>query len=85
MGNSAIYEAATFQVSERVHACAVLLEDTEPLAKLSTTDMVALEAKYYIKCLVYLYDRARKAKANKCKGTNEMEMISRFVFAEKVP
>ena len=46
-GNSAIHEAATFQVNERVRACAVLLEDTELLAKLSTADMVALETKYH--------------------------------------
>ena len=55
-GNSGIHEVATFQVNENVHACAVLLEDTELLAKLSTTDMVALEAKYHTKCLVDLYN-----------------------------
>ena len=75
---------ATFQVNENVHACAVLLEDTELLAKLSTADMVALEAKYHTKCLVDLYNHARKAKANRCKGTDESETISRIVFAELV-
>ena len=60
----------------------MLLEDTELLAKLSTADMVALEAKYHTKCLVHLYNRARKAKASRCKGTDESEMISRIVFAE---
>ena len=39
-GNNAIHEAAIFQVSELVRACAVLLEDTE---------LVALEAKYHTK------------------------------------
>ena len=57
-----------------MHACAVLLEDTELLAKLSTADTVALEAKYHTKCLVDLYNRARKAKASRCKGTDESEM-----------
>ena len=60
--NGIIHEAATFQFNEYVHACAVLLEDTELLAKLSTADMVALEAKYHTKCLVDLYNCARKAK-----------------------
>ena len=83
-GNSAIHEAATFQVNERVRACAVLLEDTEVLAKLSSADMVALEAKYHIKCLVDFYNWAQKAKANRSKGTDEMEMILRIVFAELV-
>ena len=54
------------------------------LAKLSTADMVALKAKYYTKCLVDLYNRAQKAKVNRCKGTDEMEVISRIVFAELV-
>ena len=42
-----MHEAATFQIDKRVRACAVQLEDTELLAKLSTGDMVALEAKYH--------------------------------------
>ena len=83
-GNSGIHEVATFQVNENVHACAVLLEDTELLAKLSTADMAALEAKYHTKCLVDLYNHTRKAKANRCKGTDESETISRIVFAELV-
>ena len=42
-GTSGLHEAATFQLDNRVRSCAVLLEDTELLAKLSTADMVALE------------------------------------------
>jgi len=57
-GNIGIHEAATFQVNEHVQACAVLFEDSKLLAKLGTTDMVALEAKYHTKCLVDLYNRA---------------------------
>ena len=63
----------------------MLLEDTELLTKLSTTDMVALEAKYHTRYLVDLYNRAQKArKANRSKGTDEREMLSRIVFAELV-
>ena len=43
-GSSGLHEAATFQVDNRVQTCAELLEDTELLAKLSTGDMVALDA-----------------------------------------
>jgi len=49
------------------------------LAKLSTTDMMALEAKHHTKCLVSLYIRARKAKEEE--HTDEMEAIA---FAELV-
>ena len=62
-GNSGMYEAATFQIDKRVRSCAVQLEDTELLAKLSTGDMVTLEAKYHSKCLVGLYNRARMIKS----------------------
>ena len=53
-GNSGVHEAATYQIDKRVRACAVLLEDTELLGKLSTGDMVALEARYHSKCLAGL-------------------------------
>ena len=46
--------------------------------------MVVLQANYHTKCLVDLHDRAQKAKANRCEGTDEMEVISRIVFAELV-
>ena len=83
-GTSGLHEAATFQVNERVKACAVLLEDTELLAKLSTADMVALEAKYHTKCLVSLYNRARKAKAEGHTDINETEALSGIALAELV-
>ena len=82
-GNSGIHEAATFQIDKRVRACAVQLKDTELLAKLSTGDMVALEAKYHSKCLVGLYNRARmiKSEGGNIDETNE---ISAIAFAEVV-
>ena len=83
-GTSGLHEVATFQVDKRVKACAVLLEDTELLAKLSTADMVALEAKYHAKCLVSLYNRARKAIAEGQRGINETEALSGIAFAELV-
>lgn len=83
-GNSGLHEAATFQVDKRVQTCAEILEDTELLAKLSAGDMVALDAKYHAKCLVGLYNRARKAKAKGHKSTGEKEVMSRLAFAELV-
>ena len=40
-GTSGLHEAATFQLDSRVRSCAVLLEDTELLAKFSTADLEA--------------------------------------------
>ena len=60
------------------------VEDTELLAKLSTANMVALEAKYHTKCLVGLYNYARKAKDGKFKDTDDREVTSGISFAELV-
>ena len=67
-----------------MRSCAELLEDTELLAKLSAGDMVALDAKYHTKCLVKLYNRARKVKAEKIQNTNDQEVMSKVAFAELV-
>ena len=42
-------QPCTFQVNEHVRVCAILPEDMDLLAKLSTTDMVALDAEYHTK------------------------------------
>ena len=65
-------------------ACALLLEDTELLTKLVTTDMVALEAKYHTKCLVSLYNRAQKTKVEGHRDMDEKEALSGIAFAELV-
>jgi len=70
-GTSGLHRAATFQLDNLVWSCTVL--------QLSITDMMALEAKYYTKCLVSLYNYARKAKEEE--HTDEMEAV---VFAELV-
>ena len=82
-GNSGMHEAATFEIDKQVLACAVQLEDSELLAKLSTGDMVALEAKYHSKCLVGLYNRARmiKSEGGNIDKPNE---ISAIAFTELV-
>ena len=48
--------------------CALKLQDTALLAKLSGGDLIAQEAKYHRKCLASLYNRARDTK-----DTDELE------------
>ena len=43
----------------KVRKCATVLEDIAFLAKLAPGDMIALEAKYHLKYLSTLYNRAR--------------------------
>lgn len=82
-GDSGIHEAATHQIYKRVHTCAVLLEDTALLAKLSAGDMVAQDAKYHSKCLASLYNRARSVKS-RGEVTDKTDEFSGIAFAELV-
>jgi hypothetical protein len=78
-----LHEVATFQVDSRVRECAELLEDTDLIARLSAGNMVALEAKYHAKCLVSLYNRARKHQS-RMPDTNKEKVLSGIAFAEVV-
>jgi len=51
-------EVTTLRLDSRVRKCAHDLQDERLLAKLSSRDMVAQEAKYHPKCLVALYNKA---------------------------
>ena len=51
-------EASTFKLDKNVRKCALDLQDSKLLAKLSAGDMVAIEAKYHLVCLADLYNRA---------------------------
>ena len=44
-----------------MRVAATLLQETELLGRLSAGDMVAIEAKYRVRCLLRLYHRARRA------------------------
>ncbi|CAG2225133.1 unnamed protein product [Mytilus edulis] len=59
-GQEALHESSTFRKDTRVRECAVKLNDTLLLAKLSAGDLIAQEAKYHSKCLVSLYNRASR-------------------------
>ena len=64
---------------------AELTGDSLLLAKLSLgDDMVALEAKYHTKCLLALYNCARKVQVEQQGAYSEDDEISGIVFAELV-
>ena len=58
--SESLHHASTFGLDARVRQCL--------LAKLSVGDLIALEAKYHVQCLVSLYNRARQTK-----GSHEQE------------
>ena len=57
-----LHSASTLGVDRRVRECASLVNDNRLIGKLALGDMVAIEAKYHAKCLVGLYNQARKLK-----------------------
>ena len=79
-----LHEVCTFQLDYRVRKCAQEIQDEALLVKLSTGDLIALEAKYHARCLTNLYNRARGkvpqipciTSDQTCKGTALAELIS---------
>ncbi len=61
---SRLHEVSTFQVDSRVRTCALKLQDEHLIAKLSTGDLVAQEAKYHGKCLANLYNKIQSSENN---------------------
>ena len=53
--------ASTFGVDSKIRTAALQLNDTHLLAKLSEGDVIALELKYHLNCLVALYIQANTA------------------------
>ena len=64
------------KVDQCVRKCAKLTGDSFLLAKLSLGDMVALEAKYYTKCLLALYNCAKKVQAAQQQISSKDDVVS---------
>ena len=58
-GSAGLHNVSTYDTDAKVQRCATVLEDTALLANLAPGDMITLEAKYHLKCLSTLYNRAR--------------------------
>ena len=53
-----LHQASTFSMDAKVRQCALQLEDSVLIAKLSAGDLISQEAVYHSKCLVALHNRA---------------------------
>ena len=78
-----LHEASTFNIDRRVHECALELQDTVLLAKLSAGDLISQEAVYHAKCLVTLYKKASRH-IPKTVEENQDDMIHGIVLAELI-
>ena len=87
-----LHAASTLEVDRKVRECASLVNDNKLIGKLALGDMVATEAKYHSKCLVGLYNQARKVKCCSGNGSSSMSVspsyepidIEELAFAELI-
>jgi len=56
---SKLLNASTTDIGPKVHAQAVEMQDTQLLAKLSSTDFIAMEVKYHHKCFTQFRNKHR--------------------------
>jgi len=82
-GSEGLHNAFTYDINRKVYQCALELNDTDLLAKLSPVDMIAIKAKYHTRCLAALYNRARAA-ISSTSGSDNHEDLHGIVFAELV-
>jgi len=54
-----LWEVQTFSLEAQVQSAAFLLNDTRLLTKLSSSDMIAQEAKYHLRCLIHRHNRVQ--------------------------
>ena len=76
-----LHEAMTKVIGERVKRCATKLLDKKLLAKVSSGDLVASDAKYHAKCLVALYNAAGRMKTSEQTDSHTETLYAR-AFAE---
>ena len=77
--------ASTLELDKKVRECAILLNDSKLIAKLSTGDLIAIEAKYHPACLVKLYNRARPLKKQCADATDSSSVdLEELAFAELI-
>lgn len=78
-----LHKVSTFKVDANVRECAALLNDSKLLGKLSTGDMMALDAMYHRRCLSMLYRKAVYAK-NQAAAESHDSVSESLALAELV-
>jgi hypothetical protein len=80
-----LHEAQSFDISHKIHAYATQLQDEKLLAKLSSGDLIAQEAKYHRRCLVLFYNKARSASVTESINMEQNDrVIYGIAFAELI-
>ena len=82
-----LHSCTTMELDEDLKQMATKLQDSLLLSKIMGTDLVAIEAKYHINCLVSYKNRYRsalRAHASERSDTTEENVLRALVFAELV-
>ena len=83
-GPSGLHKTSTFEIDRSVRESAIKLKDTDLLAKLADGDMVAIEAKYHVKCLAALYNRVQKLQTPSAEEDSNETSLHGIAFASLV-
>ena len=78
-------EVTALCLDTRVQKCAHDLQDERLLAKLSSKDMIAQEAKYYPKCLFALYNKAAALHAEDLYQHDRSDKLSHGIALASYP
>ncbi|KAK3783394.1 hypothetical protein RRG08_013601 [Elysia crispata] len=77
-GKKIKYKAATLGIDNKVRASAETLCDKDLIRKLSSGDMIAIDANYHLTCLADLYRRSQKFEKNKKKKLDDRSKILQY-------
>ena len=85
--DSKLHQCSTMKLDSELRYMATELNDTTLLARISGGDIVAIEAKYHIECLVKYknsYRSAQRAAASQYSKKDENRCLQALVLAEVV-
>lgn len=86
MDSDNLHEVTTLEVDKNVRMIATELQDLDLLAKIAEGDMIAIEAKYHLKCMVSLRNRYRShlRKSAAFDSNVSEEIVEARAFAELI-
>ncbi|KAG7174138.1 putative iGluR-like protein, partial [Homarus americanus] len=77
-----LHQATTYRLDWRVRSAALCVGDTKLLAKSSAGDVIVIERKYHLKCLISLCNLAKVINYKKSAEDQENDLHSSKAFAE---
>ena len=83
-GGKSLRSAETFGLDDKVRRCATKIGDKTLIRKLSSGDMVAIDAVYHLKCLTKLYRQAACIESTEDEENYQIRFLKAQAFAELI-